>query len=422
MRRFLIYIPFVLLAGAVFVGYLYMPTEWFLVSTGLLLLFVVFYRREDRAGEVREVPQVMPQTASILEGIVSPAFLYDQNFKIVMFSSSAEKMFGLSAKEALGHVVSPKDAQDIRWQRIVQVVFPSLAPSIVPRSKEGELPQIVDITFSSPEAEWRTITSRVSEPAFQGFLKVVQDRTREAVMLKEKTEFITVASHQLRTPVTSIIWALSSLANSPEVQGNAKEMVQSAYGSAQQLGNIVEDLLSISKIEEGKLGYNFKQADLTAFLTSILSNALPQARRLGIKMFFDKPEHLPPVFIDEAKLGMAIGNILDNTIRYNVKDGEVAVRVKLLSDKPFIQISIRDTGIGIPPEDIKNIFQKFFRGSNAVKFETQGSGLGLYITQSIIQAHGGSIRVDSEVNKGTVFTLEIPTDQTLIPPKEVPIS
>ncbi len=97
------------------------------------------------------------------------------------------------------------------------------------------------------------------------------------------------------------------------------------------------------------------------------------------------------------------------------------VSVKKLTDAPYVEISVRDTGIGIPPEEVQKLFVKFFRASNALKFATEGSGLGLYIAQNIVRAHGGSMRVESELGRGSIFSFTLPTDYSLIPPKEVPL-
>lgn len=424
MRKLLNLLPLGALIGAVVIAYFHLPLDWFLVSTGLLAL--AFVLLNGKSGE-KETPlrvAAAPEAERILDAVGDAAFIYDSNFKVLAWNSFAEKLFHISREEIMGKKIEPKDAAKPSWERLTQVVFPSLAPSIIPLSKEGEPTQIMDLSFANPELELRVTTSRIAWNMAEGggaFLKVVRDRTGEAGALKEKSDFVTVASHQLRTPITSIVWATEALLRSDKIQGEDKEFAQNAYDSAKKLSAIVEDLLSISRIEEGKFGYNFAPMDIVDFLTRTLQSALPQARRLGIRMFFDRPEApLPPVYADESKLSLALGNILDNAVRYNVKDGEVTVRVKQ-GQGSFVEIDVRDTGIGIPQEEIPRLFKKFYRASNALKFETQGSGLGLYISQGIIQAHGGKMGVESEVDHGTVISFTLPTDPSLIPPKESPI-
>jgi two-component system sensor histidine kinase VicK len=122
--------------------------------------------------------------------------------------------------------------------------------------------------------------------------------------------------------------------------------------------------------------------------------------------------------IDPKRLSLAVTNLLENAIRYNVENGEVTVKADKMQDKPYVVVSVKDTGIGIPPEAVANLFKKFFRAENAVKTQTEGSGLGLYIAKGIIAAHGGQIWAESELNRGTTISFALPTDPNLVPKTE----
>jgi signal transduction histidine kinase len=123
--------------------------------------------------------------------------------------------------------------------------------------------------------------------------------------------------------------------------------------------------------------------------------------------------------IDSKQLSIALVNILENAIRYNVQNGEVIVRVDPVPGKPFVRVSVKDTGIGIPSEAMAKLFKKFFRADNAVQSATEGSGLGLYIAKNIIQAHGGEIGAESELGRGTTMSFTLPTDPNLVPKRNV---
>ena len=368
-------------------------------------------------GEATELRSIL---ASMQDGLI----VYDRNFRVSLFNAAAEKIFALKADDLLGQVIGPQQAEDSNLRRLVQTLFPTLSPTMVPRSKSGEYPQVVDISFEDPIQELRTITTPLADDAgnVSGFMKIIRDRTHEMALSKSKTEFITVASHQLRTPTTNIEWTLEELAGNSNLDENSKALLANAQSSARQLKMVVEDLLNISRIEEGRFGYEFVEIDLVEFLKKILAEVLPQARRIGISLYFDPPaEPLPSVHVDEKKLSMAFTNLLDNAIRYNVENGSVTVTVAQQPNQPYLEVAVKDTGIGVPPEDAKKLFDKFFRGANAVKSKAEGSGLGLYITQNIIQAHGGSVWAESELNRGSTFHFTLPTDFSLIPPKEVPV-
>ncbi len=388
-----------------------------LTAIGLVVFFSVFQAaKTDRSTSIER-----NELQSILFGLEDALIVYDRNFNVLFFNPAAEKLFLINVKAIIGHQFQPQDVEKAGYRLLTQVIFPSLAPSVVNRSGSGEYPQVVDLSFTDPPLELRTFTSPVNDEKGEpiGFMKIIRNRTRELSLIKSKNEFLTVASHQLRTPLTEINWALESLNGDTTINENSKSIVEHALAASKELLKIVEDLLNVAKIEEGRFGYNFEQEDILTFLNGLLAQIVPLARRQGIKMYFDRPKDaLPPAIIDPQKLSLAVNNLLVNSVRYNVDNGEVVVKVEKQKDKPFIEVSIKDTGIGVPKDAIQNLFKKFFRSDNALKANTEGSGLGLYIAKNIIQAHGGEIKVDSEIGRGTVFSFTLPTDPALVPKHE----
>ncbi len=357
----------------------------------------------------------------ILNGMPGALVAYDSDFKVVRFNAAAEQLFKLSASAVVGHVLSPRDASVPGWQILAQTIFSSLAPRVIQISHEGERPEIYDLSFADQELELRVTTIVAQDAAGKPtlFLKIISDRSAFIAALRSKSEFITVASHQLRGPMTDISWALQSLEKDTGLSDTSKLIVANALAASRGLIDRIEDLLSVAKMEEGKVGYAFEDADIVDFIGKVLAGVLPSTQKAGIKMYFDRPASaLPHVMIDEKRLSIALTNFLENAIRYNVANGEVIVRVEQVPGKPFIEVSVRDTGIGIPADAIPNLFKKFFRAENAVASQTEGSGLGLYMAKGIITAHGGEVWVESEVNRGTVMHFTLPTDPNLVPKHE----
>lgn len=411
----------VLVVNAVLLGIYY---AIFVAVVIIFSSYLTFKSIHSSALKSQETGFERNQLKSIVATMDDAIIVYDQNFTLTFFNPAAEKIFNISGAEFLGTRVEPKLAENPDMRRFAQVIFPSLAPSMISRSPAGKYPQVVDLSFEDPNMEIRTFTSPIIDDSgsLSGFIKIVRDRTREVSLAKEKGEFVTVTSHQLRTPLTHIVWALEAINKEPSLSAEAKVLAENAYAASNQLRTIVEDLLNISRIEEGRFGYQFQKTNILEFIESILNSAAPNARQLGIKIYFNRPEEpVPELMIDPQKLSMALTNLVDNAIRYNVKNGEIIVGLKKAEEGPYVEISVRDTGIGIPPEEIKKLFVKFFRATNALKFATEGSGLGLYITQNVIRAHGGTMNVESEVGRGSTFSFTLPTDPTIIPPKEVPL-
>lgn len=356
---------------------------------------------------------------SVVSELSDAVVAYDENFSVLMFNKAAERVFGVSANEVLGTTLSITQASDPKLQRLAQVVFPSLAPTVIPRSEAGAYPQVADIQFD--DAALRVTTNRITDEAgkTQGFTKVIRDRTREAEILKSKSEFITVAAHQLRTPLTAVGWAFQGLKKDAALSADSKLLVDTGDLAAQKLLQIVNDLLDIAKMEGGKFGYEFTSGDIVAFLDSVIQGAKPVAQSFNVELFFDAPKEPIPMDFDAQKLGIALSNLIDNGIKYNVPNGSVTVTVRKLSGAPYVEVRVKDTGVGIPPEGLKKLFTKFFRAENVLKFSTEGSGLGLYLAKNIVNRHGGKIWAESELNRGTTLYFTLPTDPSLIPKKEV---
>jgi signal transduction histidine kinase len=380
-----------------------------------------FFAKSEEVKEARKSDVEQDEVESLLNGVPCAVIAYDSDFKVVWFNAIAERLFRLPASEVVGSVLSPRDTADPKRQILAQTVFSSLAPRVVQVSQEGEQPEVYDLSFTDQELEFRVTTVVIRDVAGRPsmFFKIILDRSQLVAAIRSKSEFITVASHQLRGPMTDISWALQTLQSDTGLSDTNKLIVTNALAASKGLIGRIEDLLSVTRLEEGQMGYDFKEMDVVDFVGKVLAGVLPSAQMAGIKMYFDRPTGtLPHVMIDEKRLAIALTNFLENAIRYNVANGEVIVRVEQVSGKPFVEVSIRDTGIGIPADAIPNLFKKFFRAENAVASQTEGSGLGLYMAKGIVNAHGGEVSVDSEVNRGTVMHFTLPTDSALIPKRE----
>jgi len=363
-------------------------------------------------------PTNLGDAGSILALLADAVIAYDAGFRIVFANDAAVSLLGLGQDELRAHPVTPQLLQqDARFARLVQVVYPSLAPVVVPRQDEQGM-QVVDLTFSDPELELRVSTTQL--PGGKGFLKIIRDRTRTLAIIRGKGEFVTVASHQLRTPLTEISWALETLAGSPTLSEEDKGLAAQTLESVKSLTRTAEDLLGTAKIEDGRFGYHFAEADIAAVLDTELAKALPVVEEAGLRLYYDRPTSpLPPVFVDSEKVVMVLNNLVENALRYNVKNGEITVRAEQVPDEPFVRVSVRDTGIGIAPADVQKLFTKFFRADNAVKAVAGGTGLGLYIASNIVRAHGGQMGVASELGRGTTFSFTLATDRRRVPQHEV---
>lgn len=422
MRLFWFFLPF--LIGLSVLNALYLPQFWIAVSftVFVMLAAVVLFNNLRLARSNLEVKIERNELKSIISNLQDGVIAYDPNFKILVFNRAAEMIFGVSAKEIIGTTIAPELAREPRYTLFIQVMFPSLAPVMVRRSDTGAYPQVVDFSFDAPQRmRLRVTTDRILDSAGRllGFVRIAHDRTREVNLIQSKTEFISIAAHQLRTPLTTVHWSLESLATDAATD-REKELTSAALTASARLLKIVNDILDVSKIEEGRFGFTFAAIDIVALVTDTMRDMTPTAERLKVKLYLREPaEPSLIVYGDADKLKMVLYNLFDNALKYNVENGEVVADIVRVPEQPFVQISIKDTGLGVPSEEMPRLFTRFFRATNAVKAATEGSGLGLYIVKNIVRRHGGDIWAESELNRGTTFYFTVPTDSNVIPQREM---
>ncbi|MEX0918743.1 MAG: HAMP domain-containing sensor histidine kinase [Candidatus Paceibacterota bacterium] len=225
---------------------------------------------------------------------------------------------------------------------------------------------------------------------------------------KQKTEFVSIASHQLRAPLTAIKGYSSMILEGSfgKVPKKIKEKVDIVFESSQKLVRVIEDFLNITRIELGKMKYELTEFDLKNLTEQVLKEYEATAKNQKIKLSFtaDKGEYL--VYGDSGKIGQVISNVIDNAIKYTPA-GSVKVAVKSGDGK--VRIDVTDTGVGLEAEEIEKLFQKFVRADDEGKINVKGTGLGMFVAKQIIEAHQGQIIANSPgKDQGSTFTLELP--------------
>lgn len=412
----IILLPLLVLVG---VNFYFLSYLWGLVSllVSSLLLIAVFGTSLKSAKTRYQLSLERMQIQALIESFPEAVIAYDSDFKILVFNPAAEQFFNLKKEELIGKKITPDWVKNEKTRLLAQILFPSLAPSLTWQTAPGIYPQVVNLSFNEPHLELSVITIRVeTRERILGFFKIIKDRTREEEILQAKSEFLTVAAHQLRTPLSGIKWGIEALRNEEVGPLNEaqKDLLNQSLEAVEKTLRLANDLLDTANIEAGKYGYEFIQADLVSLIKKVLEDYLPIAERYNIKIYFEPPpDGLAPFKFDPLRIKIVFQNLIENALRYNVRNGEVII--KLEKKPPYLEVSVSDTGIGIPKEELPKIFTKFFRASNVLKYETEGTGLGLYITKNIIEAHGGKIWVDSIENRGTTFYFTLPLDEKLIP-------
>ncbi len=233
-----------------------------------------------------------------------------------------------------------------------------------------------------------------------------------------KTDFITVAAHQLRTPLSSVNWALKLLLDSEvgAINQDQRSMLERGFETNSKMIKLVNDLLDVTRIEHGKFVYKFEANDFNQLLDTLIKSSELIAQEHNIEVRLEKHEEIPLFAFDVDKLSMAVQNLLDNALKYTLPGGRILIATQQKGN--YLEVRVSDTGVGIPKDELPKIFSKFFRATNAVHLQTEGSGLGLVIAKNIIARHGGQIWVDSIEGKGTTLTFTVPLLPELLPKDE----
>jgi len=362
------------------------------------------------------------QINAMIRSIEDPAISYSNDFEIILVNPAMERFSGLSRKELIGKIIKPELSNDNRYGFFTKLIFPSLAPIVLERSADI-YPQTIKVKFDEPkELTLEIVTTKVIDEQGNvfGFLKVIHDLTKEEALQKTQKDFITVAAHQLRTPLSGLSWVFELLAKKEigSLTPEQEQAIDQGKKAVAESLKTVEDLLSAAQIEEGKFGFQFIVADLSKIIEDVFTKFEPSAQKDNVKLIFYRPNFkLEPFVMDSMRVKLVLEILVDNAIKYNVKNGEVRVKIASIPNKSFVGISVEDTGMGIDPEDTSKLFTKFFRAQKVMKEKTSGIGLGLYLAKNIIERHGGKIWVQSVAGRGSTFTFTLPLDPAYIPPQ-----
>lgn len=330
----------------------------------------------------------------------------DPNGNILHANSALKKITGYELKETIG-----QNLLKLWGGNVSQEKLDSLLSSI---KAEGEFVQNEFTAKRKDETEFEMAVSMSSILDKQGsvqFLVVLsRDVTKEKKIDQMKTEFISLASHQLRTPLSSMRWFCEMLldGDAGELNPEQQEFVNNINQSNHRMIALVNALLNISRIESGRIIIDPEPTDLKVLVENVIQELKSKIEEHNHEVIVSISDTIGMVNIDPKLIGEVYKNLLTNAIKYTPDNGEISVFVSMKDDVIISQVS--DTGYGIPESSYGNVFKKFFRAENILEYDTDGTGLGLYLTKAIVESSGGEICFESEEGKGTSFFFTIPKE------------
>lgn len=249
-----------------------------------------------------------------------------------------------------------------------------------------------------------TLRGEVDEATSQ-----LRESNRKLHKLDEaKDEFISMASHQLRTPLTSVKGYLSMVleGDAGKISEDQKKLLEEAYSSSQRMVYLIGDFLNVSRLQTGKFMLESTQVNLGELVSEEVDQLQATAARRAVKLEYHAPSNFPDVIMDDGKMRQVVMNFIDNAVYYSRPNS--SVHIEVVTSGRDITFAVHDTGIGVPPSERHHLFTKFYRASNARKVRPDGTGIGLYMAKKVITAHGGSIIFTSKENKGSTFGFTLP--------------
>ena len=395
------------------IGYLFFG---FLPLIFSLVLWVRRQKTDDNTSNLENrLSAVESKSDVVINAIDDGVLAISKDGNIELINPSAQQIIGWDQGDALG----------LNWKSVLKLVTSDGKDvedleNPIAQSLSKNQPTHNDKLFLLTSSEKRILVSIVSSPVGtegEGVIVVFRDITKEKAEEREQAEFISTASHEMRTPVASIEGYLGLALNpaTAHIDEKARDFITKAHESAQHLGRLFQDLLDISKVEDGRMKNNPKIINVNEFLKDIFDGLATKADEKQLNYIFmpdiideGKEKSLQPIFyanIDPDHFREVVSNLIENAIKYT-PSGEVAVNIT--GDDKQISVSVKDSGIGIPAEDIPHLFQKFYRVDNSDTREIGGTGLGLYLSRRLAEAMSGNLRVESKYKEGSTFYLEIP--------------
>lgn len=344
----------------------------------------------------------------LLEGMGEGMIALDNKGYITLINTNAIDLLGLKGKNVVGQPVHKAFA--LHSSDGKKLITAQARPEML--ALHSAKPQNNTFSFQTADQKPTLIYINASpvliDTKTAGAIIILRDVTREREVDRMKTEFISLASHQLRTPLSAIKWYTEMLlaGDAGALKKEQQEFAQNIYDSSERMIELVSSLLNISRIESGRIIIDPHPIDLKQLIDGIMTDLKAKTEEKHQTLIISVHKSLPKINLDPHLIGQVFLNLLTNAIKYTPKGGEISVFVSKKDGHIITQVS--DNGYGIPKQEQGKVFQKFFRAENAVKVETDGTGLGLYLIKAVIESSGGKIWFESAEGKGTTFWFSLP--------------
>jgi PAS domain S-box-containing protein len=369
----------------------------------------------EQASRLAELLQLQREETgknrAILESIAEGVLVLDENDVVVLYNRAANQVLQISDAAIIGRALDriAEYGFDGDERQRALLLYAALSEGVRnARQLNDAQHTVIELPGQTIDATFTPVTAPDGERV--GVATVLRDITREIEADKAKREFISTVSHELRTPLTSVkgYVDLLMLGTAGPINDMQKSFLEVVKTNGDRLNALVEDLLEISRLENGKVTLKVKDLHLPELIDDIVESLRTETLRKRMQVELDYDPLLPPVEADAKRIGQVLTNLLSNAHKYTRDGGQIIVRAYRVGH--MVQVDVADTGVGIPADELPQMFSQFFRANNALKDQVGGTGLGLSIAKSFVELHGGDMWVTSEVEVGSIFSFTLPIE------------
>ena len=370
-----------------------------ILGSGVWFAIIINKKSESLASDLLKFKLAVDSSSN-------QVIITDQEGIVIYGNKALERITGYELKEVLGKKVGKL------WKKPMDKNFYANLWNTIQTNKKVFIGEIANRRKNGQEYQAHINISPVldKDGKIIFFVGIERDITKEKSIDKVKTEFVSLASHQLRTPLTAISWYTEMLlaGNAGKLNKKQAEYVTIVYQSDRRMVELVDSLLNVSRLDLGTFMIEPEPTDIVALAQSVTDELRPQIEQRKLKFSNNFDADLPKINADPKLLRMVFQNLLSNAVKYTPTEGIIEFSISLDEKNKNVLFSVTDTGYGIPKNQQDKIFNKLFRADNVRSKDTNGTGLGLYIVKSIIDISGGKIWFESEENKGTTFYFILP--------------
>ncbi len=336
---------------------------------------------------------------AILDSIVDGIIVVDAEFEVVAINPTAAEIFETPVNQAVGRHLFEVTHDELLFETIRDSAAQGITLGLNDEATSFSIPQGDQIAYYN----YAATPVNTSDGRALGVVVIFQDMTKLKELDRLKTEFVMTASHELRTPLTGMGMSIGLLMEDESLKPRQRELLETADEEVTRLKALVNNLLDLSKIEAGQMELSFAAVSVPVLIERAVKKFKTQAAEQNIDLTVDMPDDLDDVLADFDKISWVLNNLLSNALRYTESGGRITISA--FPHRQDVHISVRDTGIGVPPEYLSRIFDKFVQVDNN---RPGGTGLGLAISREIVQQHGGTIWMESELGQGSLVTFTLP--------------